>query len=281
MAKLRNPLLSMRASGSLGRVVTFLRRNRVNLVEKFPTHKDAKSPAQLYHRSMFNMCVDLWHTLSAAEKQIWERAGTARHMTGYSWYISQCLRPNPGIYLPLAGGTMTGVIDMDGQLVSGLPAPVGANDAVRKAYADGITGAYTAGAKVHREAVQTIPASNNTIVLFTHEDYDTDAIHDTGANTGRLTCRTAGKYLIIASYHWRGEATSYRIGSLYLNGTTTIHQTIKNSEDLDMRTFNLSFIQAMIIGDYVELQVYHEVVGGLDILWAADYTPFFMMQRIG
>lgn len=38
--------------------------------------------------------------------------------------------------LPLAGGTMAGDIDMDGKKVSGLPAPVNNNDAATKAYAD-------------------------------------------------------------------------------------------------------------------------------------------------
>ncbi len=136
MAKLKNPLLSLKASGSLARAITFVRRRGVDLVEKKPEVKDARTPPQIAHRNMFGLCVDLWHTLSAAEKAVWESAGTARHMTGYAWYISQCLRPNPGIYLPLAGGTMSGLIDMAGQKIQDLPAPVAAGDAARKAYVD-------------------------------------------------------------------------------------------------------------------------------------------------
>ncbi len=88
---------------------------------------------------MFKKCIDLWHLLSAAEKLAWESAARPLHMTGYAWYMSQCLRPNPGIYLPLAGGTMAGAIDMDGQLVTDLPAPVDPGDATRKAYVDTFT----------------------------------------------------------------------------------------------------------------------------------------------
>ncbi len=136
MAKLKNPLLSLKASGSLARAITFVRRRGVDLVEKKPEIKDANTPAQQYHRNMFGLCVDLWHTLSAAEKKVWESAGTARHMTGYAWYISQCLRPNPGIYLPLAGGTMSGDILLASSRIRDLPAPAAPNDAARKAYVD-------------------------------------------------------------------------------------------------------------------------------------------------
>ncbi|MBA7581704.1 hypothetical protein ES708_23613 [subsurface metagenome] len=35
-------------------------------------------------------------------------------MTGFAWFVSQALKPNPGLYLPLQGGTMSGDIDMAG-----------------------------------------------------------------------------------------------------------------------------------------------------------------------
>lgn len=138
MAKLKNPLLSLKASGTIAKVLTFVRRGGVDLVEKKPEIKDAQTAAQLYHRNMFSLCKDLWHTLSAAEKAVWESQGTARHMTGYAWYISQCLRPNPGIYLPLAGGTMSGNILMGANQIRGLPNPTLAAEATRKAYVDAL-----------------------------------------------------------------------------------------------------------------------------------------------
>ncbi|GAH97344.1 unnamed protein product, partial [marine sediment metagenome] len=55
---------------------------------------------------MYQKCAALWHTLSADEKQEWESLATPKHMTGFAYWQSQCLRPNPGIYLPLQGGTM-------------------------------------------------------------------------------------------------------------------------------------------------------------------------------
>jgi len=133
MVKLKAPLLSLLARGGLGNI-SFLRRRNQNIAEKTPIPKDAKTSNQLAWRTMYQLCVDLWHTLSTAEKQTWESSARPHHMTGYAWYMSQCLRPNPGIYLPLAGGTMSGDIAMAGNKVSGLPAPVAAGDAVRKSY---------------------------------------------------------------------------------------------------------------------------------------------------
>lgn len=85
---------------------------------------------------MWQLAAELWHGLPESEILEWERAGTRRGMTGFAWYMSQALRPNPGIYLPLAGGTMTGAVDFNGQYVHGLPAPIHVNDAARKAYVD-------------------------------------------------------------------------------------------------------------------------------------------------
>ncbi|GAJ21836.1 unnamed protein product, partial [marine sediment metagenome] len=98
MTKLKNPLMSLKASGSVAKTLTFLRRKRVNIVEKTPEIKDVRSLTQLSWRHMYQKAVALWHALSAAEKADWESLARPRHMTGFAWFMSQCLRPNPGIY---------------------------------------------------------------------------------------------------------------------------------------------------------------------------------------
>ncbi|MBA7671099.1 hypothetical protein ES703_79250 [subsurface metagenome] len=136
MVKLKSPLISLDARGTLIKALTFVRRRKQNIVEAKPEPKDAKTGLQLSWRTMFLLAVDLWHALSAEEKRVWESAGTARHMTGYAWFISQALRPNPGIYLPLLGGTMQGAIGMAGHEIKDLPDPGLAQDAATKDYVD-------------------------------------------------------------------------------------------------------------------------------------------------
>lgn len=45
---------------------------------------------------------------------------------------------DPGLYLPLAGGTMQGAINMDSNGITGVPTPTLPSDAVNKSYADGL-----------------------------------------------------------------------------------------------------------------------------------------------
>jgi len=250
-------------------------------VERTPTHKDANSPAQQFHRNMFTMCKDLWHTLSEAEKAAWESAARPLHMTGYNWYISQCLRPNPGIYLPLAGGTMGGDIDMDVHAITNLIAPAAPGDAVNKAYADAIPGGYTQGARVYSDAAKNIPNDTSTVIDLNQEDYDTDGIHDNVTNNSRLTCQTAGKYLITGCIRFASNATGIRSAFITLNGGNPIGYSGSQAVSGSATIQQVSTVYNLGVGDYVELKAYQISTVGLNSEVSADYAPTFMIQRIG
>lgn len=68
MAKTKGPLLSQKAKGTVGKVITFLDRCDSHAVQKIPTHKDAKTQAQLVQRSYFQGGIECWHTLTDEEK---------------------------------------------------------------------------------------------------------------------------------------------------------------------------------------------------------------------
>jgi len=136
MAKVKQPLLSLDARRKLGDDIVFKRQGRTAIVETRPIPADARSFGQLSWRHMFQKVVALWHALSAAEKEDWESLGRKRHMTGYAWFVSQALRPNPGIYLPLQGGIMQGDIDMAKYRLLRLPLPTDSQEAASKAYVD-------------------------------------------------------------------------------------------------------------------------------------------------
>jgi hypothetical protein len=142
MAKLRAPLFGFDARGGIAKLLTYRHHGPETIVGIPTTHPDAKSPAQLGWRTMYEACSALWHTLSDVEKQAWETNARAKHITGFALWQSQCLRPNPGIYLPLAGGTMQGDIAMASHKITGLPAPTLDPDAATKAYVDAAPGGF-------------------------------------------------------------------------------------------------------------------------------------------
>ncbi len=283
MVKLKNPLFSLGAVGRLTKALTFTRRNKTSIVETISDPRDVKSDLQLTWRTMFLMARDLWHQLSAAEKTVWEAAGTVRHMTGYAWFISQALRPNPGIYLPLLGGTMQGNIGMAGFKIEDLPDPAAAQEPVTRQYfEDNLpAGGYTQGAAVYHSVSQTIPNNTATILAFDQERYDTDDIHDPITNNSRLTCKTAGKYILVFNGGFTQNAAGWRQYRFKLNGVTYLGLNLQGF-DLDGRSFTtITSIRDLSLTDYVEIEVFQNSGVPLDLLTSPSQSAEFMMQRIG
>jgi len=225
MAKLKNPFHSLSAHGSIGRTLTVRRRSKDHIAQTYPDHPDANTPAQQGQRLMFTMCKDLWHTLSQAEQRTWESLARPFHMSGYSYYLSQCLRPNPGIYLPLAGGTMQGAVNMDSNRIQTLPAPGAPADPARLAdlttHAALTSGIHGLKGGVSFSAYQTshqsIPNVTATKVAWHAESWDIGGYFDLVNN--RFKPLVAGKYCLILGLRLTGLiANAYDVGYLYKNG---------------------------------------------------------------
>jgi len=290
LTKPLNPLFSFNARGGLGSRLSFRRRGQQTIAEKTPVPKDAKTSAQLAWRTMYQKCTDLWHTLSDLEQQSWESQARRQHMTGYAYYMSLCLRPNPGIYLPLAGGTMQGAVDMAGNKVLNLPVPGADEEPTRKVdlasaisvHADSAFGVHSfdKSCRVTSSVSQTIPHNLLTTISFDVERWDTDSMHDNVLNNGRLTCKTAGKYLIAALAYFAPNAAGMRSSRILLNGITSIASSPFIIRP-DLYAFVcITSLWNMSVNDYVVFQVSHSAGVPLDILSLSAYTPEFMMVRI-
>lgn len=282
MAKLKNPLLSFNARNTLGKVITFTRRRHVNIAEKTPIPQDPKSLAQLSWRHMYIKAVALWHALSAAEQQDWQSQASRRQMTGFAWFMSQALKPNPGLYLPLQGGTMAGAIDMAKYHLLRLPAPIDAQEALRLSeYTANIAPyLYNEGARVYHNANQNIAHDIETTLAFNREEYDSDAIHDTIVNNSRLTCKTAGKYLVAAAIRWQGNAIGYRLAGVKLNGgwiPRRIGIIIQAAPAAVNTDSPFAHVLHLAVNNYVECVVRQTSTIGLTV----DTKSSFEMQRIG
>ncbi|MBA7566889.1 hypothetical protein ES708_08588 [subsurface metagenome] len=282
MSKLKNPLLSLSGKGALGKAISFVQRGHRSIAEKKPEVPDAKTLAQLSWRHMYQKAVALWHALSAAEKQEWESLARPKHMTGFAWFVSQALKPNPGLYLPLQGGKMQGDIDMDKNPIRSLRKPVDDQEPVTKKYFEENlpVGGYTEGCKVYHSVSQSIPNEAFAYLTFDREDYDKDEMHDPAVNPERITIKTAGIYLIVFHGHWNTNANGSR--SVYFRrNASIIFESRQEAEPAGRTTSNITTICSLSVGEYIRVQVWQASGNALNILHYNSYTPYFMAQRIG
>lgn len=136
-------------------------------------------------------------------------------------------------------------------------------------------------ARVYHSVAQSIPNAVATPLAFDSERFDTDNIHDTATNNNRLTCKTAGTYLISATVAFNANATGTRRAFIKLNGANYIAATTVPAASGIATRLNLSTLYALRVWDYVECEVFQDSGGALNIESIADYTPEFMMVRVG
>jgi len=283
MSKLKNPLLSLKAQGALGNAITFLRRRKQDIVEKTPIPTDRKTFLQLEWRHMYQKAVALWHALSAEEKQEWESLARRKHMTGFAWFVSQALKPNPGLYLPLQGGSMSGDIVMEKNRILKLPLPTDTQEPLTLAYfnANIAPYLYNEGARAYHSVDQSIPNITATTLAFNSERWDTDNIHDLVTNNSRLTCQTAGKYLVATTLAFGLSAVGRRLIHFILSGGVAVASFEVGIGAEGRYQAAPATIANLAVGDFLEVSVYQSSGGALDVRAIPPYSAEFMMQRIG
>lgn len=141
------------------------------------------------------------------------------------------------------------------------------------------------GARVYNNASISVNNATLTALTFNSERYDNDTIHDTSSNSGRLTCNTAGKYLIAGHIQWGDDATGFRLIAIRLNGTTYIgihsHPAVANNATDNATYQSVSTIYDLSVGNYVELVVEQISGGALNVVSSGNFSPEFEMNRIG
>lgn len=127
---------------------------------------------------------------------------------------------------------------------------------------------------VTHASAQTITSGASTVLNFDTEGFDTDAMHDTVTNNGRITFKTAGKYLVVATLRFVSNTTGYRAITVRENGSQ-IHRSILQDANQNTQTS----VQAVTIGnfivdDYVEAIALQTSGGNLDTIQGSDRTAF-------
>ncbi len=138
----------------------------------------------------------------------------------------------------------------------------------------------TASARVHHNTSQSIPNSFQTILAFNRERFDTDSIHDNVTNNSRLTCKTAGKYIIVGNVQYSANATGIRQVNIRYNGSTIIAVEEKTNSGVYTTTLIVTCIYVMSVNDYVEIGCYQNSGGALNIINSSQFSPEFMMAML-
>ena len=95
MPNLKNPLLSLGASGSLRNTLSFATRHNRQIVGSRPCVVSPNTPSQLVQRQLYRNGVCAWHCLSVAEKATYRALGSLRHLSAFSTYMSAYLSATP------------------------------------------------------------------------------------------------------------------------------------------------------------------------------------------
>jgi hypothetical protein len=138
-------------------------------------------------------------------------------------------------------------------------------------------GGYTEGARVYNNANQAIGSGAVLTAAFNGEVYDTDTCHDNSTNNSRLTCKTAGKYLVTAHAVLSSVAGD---SSWWIE-----HQTRGRvaQQNITAQGGSLATIIDLAVDDYLVVKVFAGTGNACNLLYVAgnEYSSYFAMQRIG
>jgi len=136
-------------------------------------------------------------------------------------------------------------------------------------------------ARVFHSISQSVANTTLTVAAFDSEHFDTDTIHDTATNNSRLTCKTAGRYIIIANIRYSPNVTGDRYAQIRLNGTTVLGYELCRAAATADTMLLVSTLDSLAVNDYVEVIAYQDSGVSLNLTSDATFSPKFMMIRVG
>jgi hypothetical protein len=138
------------------------------------------------------------------------------------------------------------------------------------------------GCRVYNNAAISIANNTLTDLTFNSEYWDTDGMHDTSVDTARVTCVTAGYYLMIGQVEFAVASAGRRQLLIVVDGATTIAVVEADTALAGGVNHNLqiSTIYALTAGDFVTLRVFQNSGGPLNVNAKANWSPDFSVHRL-
>ena len=164
-------------------------------------------------------------------------------------------------------------------------AAVGAgNQAARDDHLHGMMAAPAGGsdisARAYHSITQSIANATDVILNLNSERWDTDDIHDNVTNNSRLTCKTAGVYIITANVGFLANSTGIRLFSIRLNGTTDLGWSFVDTNQNSDQIVSVATVYELAVNDYIEIKVHQTSGGALATVASAEKTVELSMAKI-
>lgn len=140
---------------------------------------------------------------------------------------------------------------------------------------------------VYDSADQSISNATYELMTWDSEDYDNNGMHNNSSNTGRLTCQSDGLYLVEFKINFATDTNGNRRVMLRKNaagssaGGTNQGVWYETAIASDNTTVSGGRGIALNSTDYVELFVYQDTGGALNVSSGASVSFFQMMQITG
>jgi hypothetical protein len=127
---------------------------------------------------------------------------------------------------------------------------------------------------VYQTATSSTTSGSTSVITFDTEQYDTDTMHSTSVNTGRITATTTGLYTVYGQVCMASNATGTRTLSLVKNGATTLANARLHTVIATNAYTDLEVDVQMTAGDYVELNMLQTSGGALSTVAGLGNTWF-------
>lgn len=107
MPKLKAPLFSIHARGTIANSLTYRHRKHLDVVSTVPTHLDANTAAQRRHRFLYRLGIALWNGMTPSEQAVYSAAAVGHPYSGMNLWLREWLTTTPSLYfcLPLEQGS--------------------------------------------------------------------------------------------------------------------------------------------------------------------------------
>ena len=143
-----------------------------------------------------------------------------------------------------------------------------------------IIGFVTPSCRVQNSGDITIATATDTELTFDTEIHDTDTMHSTSTNTGRITVKRPGIYEVKGCIRWPTNAVGNRQMYIRHNATIIMWETREATAGAPHRAV-ISTIFDCAVDDYFELGCYQNSGGNLNVEFLGSYSPVFMATWLG